>query len=152
MGRNPAVKKEGYATDLIADRAAAYIQKSGDKPFFMYLPFNAVHWPFQPPKRPNDVRDERTWLDGNGQDYKLMLEGLDSAIGRVLTALDKKSIANNTIVVFTNDNGGERFSNNGGLFHHKGTTLGRRYPRARDRALAGPATSRRDLESANRDV
>lgn len=115
------VKKEGYATDLIADRAVAYIERSGAKPFFLYLPFNAVHWPFQPPKRPTDVRDEKTWLDGSRQDYKLMLEGLDDAIGRVVTALDKKGIAGNTIVVFTNDNGGERFSSNGGLFHHKGT-------------------------------
>jgi len=120
------VTKEGYLTDLIADRAVQFVERHapgsrGNDPFFLYVPFNAVHWPFQPPGDPSSTRDQKTWLDGTRQDYARMLEAMDAAIGRVLAALDKHQIANDTLVIFTNDNGGERLSDNRPLFHHKAT-------------------------------
>lgn len=118
---NSPIQREGYTTELFADRAVDFINRKAKQPFFLYLPFNAVHWPFQPPGKPSDVRTAKTYVDGNRQDYKLMLESMDAAIGRVLDALDKNGVANNTLVVFTNDNGGERFSDNGPYFHYKGT-------------------------------
>jgi arylsulfatase A len=116
-----AVERKGYLTDLIADRAVDFIGRNTSKPFFLYVPFNAVHWPFQPPGNPEDVRNEQTWYDGTRADYAKMLEGMDTAIGRILAALDKGGLARNTLVIFTNDNGGERLSRNAPLFHHKAT-------------------------------
>ena len=120
------VTKEGYLTDLITDRAVQFIERNAagsreNHPFFVYVPFNAVHWPFQPPGDPSYARNEKTWFDGARQDYARMLEAMDAAIGRLLMALDKNQIANDTLVIFTNDNGGERLSDNRPFFHHKAT-------------------------------
>jgi arylsulfatase A-like enzyme len=115
------VKKSGYLTDLITDRAVAFINKNASAPFFLYVPYNAVHWPFQPPGNPNDVRTVATWFDGDRRAYARMLEAMDAGIGRILAALDKQGLARDTLVIFTNDNGGERLSDNAPLFHHKAT-------------------------------
>lgn len=115
------VSKTGYLTDLITDRAVDFIGRNADKPFFLYVPYNAVHWPFQPPGNPSDVRDEKTWFDGARADYARMLEAMDAGVGRILQSLDKNGLARDTLVIFTNDNGGERLSDNSPLFHHKAT-------------------------------
>jgi arylsulfatase A-like enzyme len=116
------VRREGYLTDLIGDRAARFIDENRASPFFLYVPFNAVHWPFQAPGRPQDVRNEKTWTDGTrAGDYAPMTESLDANIGKLLAALDRNGLAGNTLVIFTNDNGGERLSDNRPLFHHKAT-------------------------------
>jgi arylsulfatase A-like enzyme len=67
------------------------------------------------------VRTEKTWYDGTRADYARMLEGVDAGVGRILAALDRRKVARDTLVIFTNDNGGERLSRNTPLFHHKGT-------------------------------
>lgn len=119
---NETVDEEGYLTEMFGRRAARFIEKSKDEPFFLYLPFNAVHWPFQPPDRPSDIRDPKTnWRDGTLEDYVAMTEAMDAAVGQVLDALDRAGVADETLVVFTNDNGGERLSDSGGLHHVKGT-------------------------------
>jgi arylsulfatase A-like enzyme len=115
------VERPGYLTDMIGDRSAQWINEHAKEPFFLYVAFNAVHWPFQRPGRPHDVRNEKTWFAGNRDDYGRMLEGMDDAVGRVLAALDKNRLVEDTLVVFTNDNGGERYSDNHPLFHHKAT-------------------------------
>jgi len=117
------VKIEGYSTELIRDRAVQFLEKqSAAAPFFLYLPFNAVHWPFQAPSRPTDVKQRPTWYEGTRQyDYKPMLEAVDAAVGAVLRTLEMKGFARNTLVIFTNDNGGERLSDNKPFFHHKAT-------------------------------
>ncbi|MEX2261948.1 MAG: sulfatase [Bryobacteraceae bacterium] len=116
------VGKTGYLTEMLADRAVEWIGEHSREPFFLYVPFNAVHWPFQAAGRPNDVRNPQTWYDGTRpKDYAPMLEAMDAAVGRVLAALDKHGLAQNTLVIFTNDNGGERLSDNRPLFHHKAT-------------------------------
>lgn len=109
----------GYLTDQLSDRAAAWIEKQKAQPFFLYLAYNAVHWPFQAPD--SKVRNRATWFDGDRKEYARMLEAMDAGIGRVLATLDRLGLTKDTLVIFTNDNGGERLSSNEPFFHHKGT-------------------------------
>lgn len=115
------IERKGYLTELIAERAVSWIDQHARQPFFAYVAFNAVHWPFQAPGRPDDVRTADTWTDGTRKDYAGMVESVDEAVGRVLTALDRHNVARDTLVIFTNDNGGERLSDNRPAFHHKAT-------------------------------
>jgi arylsulfatase A-like enzyme len=112
---------KGYSTDLITTRAVDFIDRHAKERFFLYLPYNAVHWPFQPPDKPGDIRTRPTWLDGTRKDYAAMLQRIDQGVGKVLAAVDRHEIASDTLVIFTNDNGGERLSDNGPFFHHKAT-------------------------------
>jgi arylsulfatase A-like enzyme len=116
-----AKEEKRYSTDVITERTVDFIEKNAKSTFFLYVPYNAVHWPFQPPDKPSDVRDKSTWLNGTRKDYAAMLERVDAGVGKILAALDKHKLADDTLVVFTNDNGGERLSDNGPLFHRKAT-------------------------------
>ncbi len=110
---------QGYLTTLFADRAVCLIDEfaRARQPFFLSLHFNAPHWPWE---GPGDEEESRrvtargsaiTDFDGGSlQTYAKMVLAMDAAIGRVLAALDARGIAGNTIVIFTSDNGGERFS------------------------------------------
>jgi arylsulfatase A-like enzyme len=119
-GLDKAPKTPGYLTEMIGERAERFITANKANPFFAYVPFNAVHWPFQAPGRPETVRDLKTWYDGTrGGEYKAMLESMDNAIGRILGTLDRLGLTGNTLVIFTNDNGGERLSDNGPFRHSK---------------------------------
>jgi arylsulfatase A-like enzyme len=91
------------------------------QPFFLYLAWNAVHWPFHGPGRPQDTRNKATWTDGTRDDYRRMLEAMDKGTGQVLDTLDRLGASRDTLVIFTNDNGGERLSDNRPWFHHKAT-------------------------------
>jgi arylsulfatase A-like enzyme len=108
------VNKVGYYTDLIADRAVAYVkQQSEARPFFLSLHFTAPHWPWETQDDEAVSRDIKSLfhLDGGSlETYGKMVVSLDTAIGRVLKSLDEQGLADNTIVIFTSDNGGERFS------------------------------------------
>lgn len=112
-------KSPGYLTDQLSDRAAKFIEQQKAKPFFLYLAYNAVHWPFQAPG--SAVRKRETWFDGTRAEYGRMLEAMDAGIGKVLATLDRLGLAKDTLVIFTNDNGGERLSSNEPFFHHKAT-------------------------------
>ncbi len=114
-------QEKRYSTDVITDRAVAFIDRHHKEPFFLYVPYNGVHWPFQAPDRPDDVRDRKTWFRGGRKDYAAMLERVDLGVGKILAALERHKLAEDTLVLFTNDNGGERNSDNGPLFHHKAT-------------------------------
>lgn len=116
------VHQEGYLTDLINQRAAQFIRQHAQEPFFLYVPHQAVHAPYQPPGRPSPSVSRATMHDGNRQDYKAMLEKVDEGVGMILAELEKAGIADNTLIVLSSDNGGERYSDNRPLFHHK-TTL-----------------------------
>lgn len=121
-GLKKAPSQPGYLTEMLAARAERFITANRANPFFCYVPFNAVHWPFQAPNRPQTVRSLKTWYDGTRLgEYKPMLEAMDAAIGRILNTLDRLGLADNTLVIFTNDNGGERLSDNGPFRHHKAT-------------------------------
>jgi arylsulfatase A-like enzyme len=115
-------KATGYLTDLINERATAFINRMGKKPFFLYVPYNAVHWPFQPPDRPDPAMTRDNKFDGTRQDYIAMMERVDDGVGMMLAALEKQGVLDDTLFIFSSDNGGERLSDNGPLFNHK-TTL-----------------------------
>ena len=111
------IEQTGYLTDLLGDRAVdainAYAKQ--EKPFLLSLHFNAPHWPWEAPgDQAESTRLEGTRLrhyDGGTQrTYARMVQALDLQVGRVLQALDASGQADNTIVIFTSDNGGERFS------------------------------------------
>jgi arylsulfatase A-like enzyme len=113
-GETP-VARVGYYTDLLADRAVEFIRRQHSKPFFLSLHFTAPHWPWE---GPNDgavskqLKDIRHHDGGSLATYGTMVRAMDAAIGRVLETLAREGRADNTIVVFTSDNGGERFSDN----------------------------------------
>lgn len=108
------IKREGYLTDIWADKAIEIINQPHSKPFFLAIMFNAPHWPWQ---GPNDKAypDTITWakVAGSPATFAVMMKSLDDAVGSIIKALDEKSFAKNTVVIFTSDNGGERFSDNG---------------------------------------
>jgi arylsulfatase A len=116
------ITKEGYTTDLITARSVEFLHRQSiEKPFFLYVAYNALHWPFQPPDRPDDVRIRETWFNGNRDDYAAMLRRVDDGVGQILDALSARKLDENTLVIFTDDNGGERLSRNAPMTHHKGT-------------------------------
>ena len=115
------VYAEGYLTDLFSQKAVAFIKRKHNKPFFLAITFNAVHWPWQGPndKPYADSVDFRQ--GGSSAIYAAMMKSLDDAIGQIMKILDETQLSRQTIVIFTNDNGGERYSDNGGLAKAKGT-------------------------------
>jgi arylsulfatase A len=97
-----------YLTDLLNEAAVKFIEQHKDKPFFLYLPHYTVHIPLQ--AKPELVAKYPPAGEFRGQQnnpvYAAMLESLDDGIGRILARLDELKLADNTIVVFTSDNGG----------------------------------------------
>ncbi|MEC5387530.1 sulfatase-like hydrolase/transferase [Uliginosibacterium sp. H3] len=108
------VERTGYYTQILGDEGAKYIREStGEKPFFLSLHFTAPHWPWVGPEDEAVSRslDDLFHYDGgNLKIYAKIVQALDAAVGQVTAALDERGIADNTIVIFTSDNGGERFS------------------------------------------
>jgi arylsulfatase A-like enzyme len=101
---NDTVKEEGYSTDLIAREVVKFIADSpADKPFFLYVPFNAPHAPYQ--AKPDDLA-RYPHRAGDKRTYAAMVDSMDQAIGRVLDAIAKRPDADNTFVLFFSDNGG----------------------------------------------
>jgi arylsulfatase A len=116
------VKREGYFTDLVNERAVKFITAHAKRPFFLYVPHLAVHSPFQAPDKPDTpMVTKESMHHGSRAIYKAMVERIDHGVGLMLAELEKQGIADNTLVVFSSDNGGERYSRNAPLFHHKAT-------------------------------
>lgn len=113
---------EGYSTHLIAREACRIIRgRNPDKPLFLYLPFNAVHGPHQVPQSYCEPYQN---LKGVRRTYAGMMSAMDEAIGQVLAALDDQGIRDNTLIIFSSDNGGPepgRVTSNGPLRAGKGT-------------------------------
>lgn len=105
------IDPEGHATDLFSDWAVDYLKgrsssTDGD-PFFLYLAYNAPHFPIEPPADWLDrVRTRAPEMSALRAKNVAFVEHLDDGIGRVLKALDESGLADNTLVVFTSDNGG----------------------------------------------
>ena len=104
---NQPVKEKGYTTQLIGNDAVKYINgQSADKPFYLYLTFNAPHTPYQAPQ---DYIDRyQNIADPTRRIYAGMVSCLDDEIGRVVAALDQKGLRDNTLIIFHSDNGGTR--------------------------------------------
>lgn len=113
---------EGYITDLIHQRVVDYIHAQKKQPFFAYVPYNAVHHPYQVPDDPSQYYTDENKHDGTRAGYAKMVERIDDGIGDIFDALEAEGVLDNTLIIFTSDNGGERFSDNRPLFNHK-TTL-----------------------------
>ena len=111
----------GYLTDVLSDQAVAYVGRAAagaktGKPFFLSLHYTAPHWPWE-------TRDDADLapslaanlfhLDGgNVHSYQRMIHHMDEGIGKLVAALREQGLLENTLIVFTSDNGGERFSDN----------------------------------------
>jgi arylsulfatase B len=99
------VKEEGYATDLLGKEAVRFIQTAPKgKPWFLYLPFNAPHTPFQ--AKQTDLKKYEHLKMPERRTYAAMVDSMDQAIGQVLKAVEARPDAANTIVLFFSDNGG----------------------------------------------
>jgi len=104
----------GYMTDLLTDKAVDIIKRVHHKPFFLCVTFSAPHWPWQ-------VRGDKAyplgflkWQEGGSASiYALMMESLDTAVGKIVKTIDDLGLARKTVIIFTSDNGGERYSDNG---------------------------------------
>jgi arylsulfatase A-like enzyme len=109
------VHQAGYLTDLFGARAVKVIgdYAQAKRPFLLSLHFNAPHWPWEGPGDEAESQRIRSLTDydgGSQATYARMVQDLDLQVGRVLETLETAGIADNTIVIFTSDNGGERFS------------------------------------------
>jgi arylsulfatase A-like enzyme len=122
------VEVTGYTTDLFADRAVAEIRRMARAPAPMLLSvhFNAPHWPWEDEDDAEvAARLKSIWAYdiGNRATYGRMVQRMDRAIAMILEALDRAGRARNAIVVFTSDNGGERFSDEWPFTGRKGELL-----------------------------
>lgn len=104
---NEPVHEEGYTTQLIGADAVRYIEnQDADTPFYLYLTFNAPHTPYQAPQDYIDRYKEIE--DPTRRTYAAMVACLDDEIGRVVDALDRKGLRDNTLIIFHSDNGGTK--------------------------------------------
>ena len=104
---NKPVHEKGYTTQLLGADAVKYIQRqSPDQPFYLYLTFNAPHTPYQAPK---EYVDRYSHIqDPTRRTYAGMVTCLDDEIGKVVAAIDRKGLRENTLILFHSDNGGTR--------------------------------------------
>ena len=113
--------EEGYLTDLLSQRAVDYVRRMAPgaaqgTPFFLSLHYTAPHWPWETREDhalSQEVKDNLFHLHGgNIHTYRRMIHHMDEGIGWVVDALRETGQLDNTLIVFTSDNGGERFSDN----------------------------------------
>jgi len=122
---NVTVDRAGYMTDLLTDRAVQYVRRRHAAPFYLALHYTAPHWPWEGPGDTAASRMYRTVADtvkdrfvkgyadgGSLRIFTAMMQQLDASIGRLLGALEDAGQSRDTFVVFTSDNGGERYSYN----------------------------------------
>lgn len=158
------LKFDGHTTDLFADRALAFIRAHRDRPFFCYLPFNAVHGPMRSPDRELDS-GKPEWLAYYEQrgvaqprrDYNAVMTHADQRIGDVLKTLGELGLEKKTLVVCVSDNGGILHtypSNNGPLRGGKGQTYegGIRVPAVMQWPGVIPAGTVSSADAAHFDV
>jgi len=107
------VHPKGYLTDLISDRAVEFIRRPRTSPFLLSVHYNAPHWPWL--TREDEAESKRIekiyhFDGGSVVTYLTMIRQMDEGIGRILRSLKAAGLDRDTLVVFTSDNGGERFS------------------------------------------
>jgi len=117
--------ENGYTTHLITRHAIQFIEEVGDRPFCLYLPHEAPHYPYQ---GPNDspIREKGSVkkLKGERTDianaYREMVVEMDKGVGEVIAALKTRGLRDSTLVIFCSDNGPTQNGSNGGLRGYKG--------------------------------
>ena len=97
-------RDEGYSTLLLGQFGSEFISRhAGKSPFFLYVPFNAVHTPLQAPQKYLDMYPN---LTGGRKTYAAMLTAMDDAVGQIVSAVEKSGEMSNTLFIFSSDNGG----------------------------------------------
>ena len=111
------ISQSGYTTDMFGDHAVRAIgdYARAGQPFLLSLHFNAPHWPWEAPGDEAEAerlrgKDPAHFDGGSQKTYQRMITAMDTQVGRVLAALEQAGIAQDTIIVFTSDNGGERYA------------------------------------------
>ncbi len=108
MVNNTVIREDEYLTFAIASRACRFIEQNSRHPFFLYVPFNAPHTPFQAPaeycERFSDVKDR------NKQVYYAMIAALDDAVGAIMKTLQEEGVLDRTLIFFASDNGGAEYT------------------------------------------
>ena len=122
------IDPEGHATDLFTQWSVDYIKsrEESEQPFFLYLAYNAPHTPIQPPEEwVKRVKEREPGIDEKRAKLVALIEHMDDGIGKVLNALDETGVRENTLVIFTSDNGGQLNigASNGSLNGGKGEML-----------------------------
>jgi arylsulfatase A-like enzyme len=113
----------------VTQRAAEFIDAHKNEPFFIDVAYTAPHWPYQVPGNPSVAPEDarhampHELAASTRSDYVAMVEHLDGQIGELLAAIERAGIAEDTIVIFTNDNGGEWLSSSAPFFGRKWTVF-----------------------------
>jgi arylsulfatase A-like enzyme len=121
-GDEPVPDEKGYLTDVLTREAVSSIDRHRQQPFFLYVPYNAVHSPMQAPPKYRKGLEGIT--DKKRQTSLAMLAALDQGVGRIMSGVEEAGLAANTLIVFLSDNGGptpENASSNAPLRGFKGT-------------------------------
>ena len=120
---NVTSNKGDFLTDRLTDYAVDFIEENKAQPFFQYFSYYTVHTPIM--GKPELVKKYKQKLENgtykqNNPTYAAMVQSLDESVGRILDKLEEVGIAENTIIIFTGDNGGDKHMYNGGLKNYKG--------------------------------
>ncbi len=105
------VRREGYVTDLITEKAVASLRRRKDRPFFLYVPYTAPHAPYQGPADRTDTPKNRENFNnpkGMRPTFAAMVERMDRGVGLILRTLREEGFENNTLLIFASDNGANR--------------------------------------------
>ncbi len=108
FNKGPRFAPGGYLTDYYTDEAIQVIENNKNRPFFLYLGHWAVHNPLQSLKSDFDLFAHQN-MNHNMQVYSGMIEALDRSVGRIVDALEKNGLSNNTLIILTSDNGGASY-------------------------------------------
>ena len=98
-----------YLTDALVDEGIGFMESNADRPFFLYLPLHAIHAPFEPkPSLLRKYESKAAQQDTSGTDpvYAAMIESVDLNVTRIMNTLKQLNITDNTMIIFTSDNGG----------------------------------------------
>jgi arylsulfatase A-like enzyme len=131
---NVTVEQAGYMTDLLTQHAVRYVGRRHAAPFYLALHYTAPHWPWEGPSDTAASRTLRSVGDTAGNRFvrgfadrgslgvfSAMMQRLDRGVGRLVHALGEAGLERDTFLVFTSDNGGERFSYNWPMSDGKGS-------------------------------
>src|SRR5262249_18008578 len=120
------IEVDGYLTDLFTERGVQFLRRQRTRPFYLGMQYNAPHWPWERPEdKEASLKANRganaTTPVGSDEIYGAMVTSMDSGIARLLQTLRDSGKERNTLVIFTSDNGGERYSRNWPFSFRKGS-------------------------------